>query len=321
MVLEPAVRNDLVELIAANFRTDEVNELGKLVLRRFDCNEASGTRNHVSLSSRKSAKLLVDQCDQRGEVPALIKLAVEMDEAVILGRPIRVDDLEAFLGKLARAGIRYDFKTRKVLSSSVDPDGLVNWGCLKDGREYDTSVISLDVTGNSALVRRHGNRRMEKLSFMLWSFLREKLSCVDGRIWSWAGDGGIVAFALKGHAQRAARFAVEVQSTVPVFNLSLPEDLPMEIALRIGIDTGKVKFLMETGKIVSDVINYAAHLEKKSTSPGAISISRGVYDVLPMRLRALFRYGGIFEEKDFFSTPRRLDTALSDDVPDETRLG
>ena len=66
MQLEPAIRNDLVELIAANFKTDEVNELGKLVLGCFDSNEAAGKRNHISLSSRKSAGLLVERC-QGGE--------------------------------------------------------------------------------------------------------------------------------------------------------------------------------------------------------------------------------------------------------------
>jgi len=63
MVLEPALRNDLIELLAANFKTDEVNELGGLILGSFDSNKASGTKNHISLSSRKSAKLLVERCE------------------------------------------------------------------------------------------------------------------------------------------------------------------------------------------------------------------------------------------------------------------
>ena len=50
MELEPAIRNDLVELIAANFKTHEVNELGRLLLGSFDSNEAAGKRSHISLS-------------------------------------------------------------------------------------------------------------------------------------------------------------------------------------------------------------------------------------------------------------------------------
>jgi class 3 adenylate cyclase len=310
MHLEPAIRNDLIELIAANFKTDAVNQLGQLVLGCFDSNEAAGQRNHISLSPRKCAGLLVDSCEQRGEMPALLKLVVEVDETTVNGRPVRVEGLEEFLGKLIRTGIRYDFKTRKVVAVPRDPKDLVNWGCLKEGREYELSIISLDIAGNSTRVRKMGARRMEKLYYNLWSFLHEKLGGVDGRFWSWAGDGGIIAFALRDHAARAVRFAVEVQSTMPLFNLTASAAASTDVALRLGIDTGMVKFSIDTGKIVSDVINFAAHLEKKSTRAGAISISRTVYDALPQRMASLFRFQGMFEEKDVFSTIRPLDTLL-----------
>jgi class 3 adenylate cyclase len=316
MHLEPAIRNDLIELIAANFKTDAVNQLGQLVLGCFDSNEAAGQKNHISLSARKCAGLLVESCEQRNEMPALLKLVVEVDETTVNGRPVHVDGLEEFLGKLIRTGIHYDFKTRRVVAEEKDLQDLVNWGCLKEGREYELSIISLDIAGNSARVRKLGARRMEKLYYNLWSFLREKLSGVDGRLWSWAGDGGIIAFALRDHAARAVRFAVEVQSTIPIFNLTASAAPSTDVALRLGIDTGTVKFSIDTGKIVSDVINFAAHLEKKSTRAGGISISRAVYDALPQRMASLFRFQGMFEEKDVFSTIRPLDTLLCTEPAD-----
>ena len=80
MHLEPAIRNDLIELIAANFKTDEVNELGRLVLGCFDSNEAAGKRHHVSLSPRKSAGLLVEKCQSGETLASLIKLVVEVEQ-------------------------------------------------------------------------------------------------------------------------------------------------------------------------------------------------------------------------------------------------
>jgi class 3 adenylate cyclase len=316
MQLEPAIRNDLIELIAANFKTDEINELGRLVLGCFDSNEAAGKRAHISLSPRKSAGLLVDMCQGGEALVALIKLVVEVDNGVVHGRPVRVEGLEQFLGKLVRTGIRYDFKTRKVVTSCRDPEELPNWGCLKDGREYDITVVSLDIVGNSAKVRKLGTRKMEKMYFSLWSFLKEKLASVDGRIWSWAGDGGIIAFALRDHQARAARFAIELQSTVPVFNLTASGSLEDDVALRLGIHSGRIKFSIDTGKIVSDVINYAAHLEKSSTQPGTVSISRSVYESLPSRMASIFRFGGMHEEMDFFRTIRRLDSLLCEELPE-----
>ena len=317
MQLEPAIRNDLVELIAANFKTDEVNELGRLVLGCFDSNAVAGTRNHISLSARKSSGLLVEECERGKQMAGLIKLVVEVDDGIVHGRSIRVQGLEEFLGKLIRTGIHYDFKTRKVVADCRDPQELPNWGCLKDGREYPLTVMSVDIVGNSKKVRALGARRAEKLYFTLWNFLKEKLAPVDGRIWSWSGDGGIIAFALRDHPARAVRFAIEVQSTVPVFNLCACGTPSADVALRIGVHTGMVKFAIETGKIVSDVINYAAHMEKSATLPGTISVSREVYDALPQRMAGLFRFGGLFEERDYFRTHRRLDALLCED-PAET---
>jgi class 3 adenylate cyclase len=317
MQLEPATRNDLIELIAANFKTAEVNELGRLVLGCFDSNQAAGKRNHISLSAHKCAGLLVSECDRGGRIDSLIKLVVELDQGSVQGRSVQVDGLEEFLGRLMRAGIHYDFKTRRVVPVRSDPRELPNWGCLKGGREYDITIVSIDIVGNSARTRKLGVSKAEKMAYSLWSFLREKLAVVDGRIWSWAGDGGILAFALKDHPARAVRFAIEVQSTVPVFNISASGSLTSDIALRIGIDSGRVKFAIETGTIVSDVINYAAHLEKLSTRPGTVSISRAVIEALPPRMASIFRFGGIFEEKDFFRTIRRLDSLLCEDLPEE----
>ena len=44
MQLEPAIHNDLIELIASNFKTEQVNELDRLILRCYDSNEAAGKR-------------------------------------------------------------------------------------------------------------------------------------------------------------------------------------------------------------------------------------------------------------------------------------
>ena len=317
MQLEPATRNDLIELIAANFKTAEVNELGRLVLGCFDSNEVAGKRNHISLSAHKCAGLLVNECDRGGQIESLIKLVVELDESSVQGRCVQVEGLEEFLGRLVRAGLHYDFKTGAVVPLRSDPHDLPNWGCLKGGREYDITIASIDIVGNSEKTRRLGVKRTEKMVYTLWNFVREKLQAVDGRIWSWAGDGGIIAFTMKDHPARAVRFAIEVQSTVPVFNIATSGSPSSDVALRIGIDTGRMKFAIDTGTIVSDIINYAAHLEKMSTRPGTISVSRAVVEELPPRMASIFRFGGIFEEKDYFRTLRRLDSLLCEDPEDD----
>jgi class 3 adenylate cyclase len=300
MDLEPAIRNELVELICRNFRPREIEELGKLILRKYESNELSGTPKHVSLGSHKAAALLVNRCAESRKTEELVKLVVELDGAAIHGRKIRLDGVERLLGSLTKNGCHYDFRQRRLVSSCRDPEALVDWGCLRDGREYEVTIASLDIAGSSALVRAHGLRRMEQVYLRLWNHLRERLGALDGRIWSWAGDGGIAAFVFDGHVARATRFALEVQRTLPVFNAAMDDHLPADIALRIGLDTGRVRFAAEPGKIVSDVINYAAHLEKQAAPPGAVAVSQAVHDALPPRLAACFSTAGRFEDRVWF---------------------
>ena len=307
-MLEPAIRNDLVELIGANFKTDEIIELGRLIFESFDSRQIDGTNNHISLSPRKSAGLLVEYCISRKAIDSLIKLVVDLDGGILLGRAINVEGLEIFLSHLAKTGLIYDFRFRKLIFSTEDPDQLVNWGSLKDRKFYDITVMSLDIVKNSVLVKKHGIMKMEKLYYKLWAFLKQKLSVYEGRMWSWAGDGGIMAFAFKDHINRAVLCAVEIQSTVPVFNLANHSHMEEDIALRIGLDTGKIKFFSITGQIVSEVINYAAHLEKKGTKPGQISISRKLRDSIHPRMFDIFKPSGVFEDRDYFSTYKRLDS-------------
>jgi class 3 adenylate cyclase len=300
MNLEPSIRNELIELISRSFQPKEIEQLGRLLLRAYESNEVSGTPKHVSLGSHKSAGLLVTRCAERRKTEELIKLVVELDGAAILGRQVHLEEVERLLGSLTRSGYHYDFRQRRLVSSCRDPEALADWGCLRDGREYEVTIASLDLAGSSDLVKTHGLRRMEQVYRELWKHLSERLGALDGRVWSWAGDGGIAAFVFDHHVARAVRFALEVQRTLPLFSAMLDDCLPADIALRIGLDTGPVRFAAEPGKIVSDVINYAAHLEKHAATAGTVAVSEAVRDRLPPRLAAYFSFAGRFEERGWY---------------------
>ncbi len=310
-MISPSLKNELIEIIALGFHTKEIDEVGSLLYSSYNSNKISGTAAHISISSRKSAKALVEYSELNNNISQLIKLIVELDGGIILGRHIRIEGIEIFLNQLAREGLVYDFHKRKLLRKDKDVEEMLNWGSLKNGRIYDATIMSLDIAGNSILVRKYGIKKMENVYFKLWNFLKVRLKEYDGRIWSWAGDGGILAFVFKNHQERGTMCGLEIQSLMSIFNLRVDFSGPERINLRIALDTGKLKFYNDTGKIVSEVINYAAHLEKKGTEPGKVAISGKLHDSLTRNISDLFRPAGIFEDKDYFSTPLRLDNILS----------
>jgi len=311
-MLEPSVKNDLIELITVNFNYKDLNELGKLVFKSYDAHALSGVKNHITISPRKAAEILVDHCEAKKKTKNLIKLLVEMDDRIHQGKHLKINGLEFFLSHLAQQGFVYDERTRSVIDCGDDRDELVNWGSLRDGKTYDIAVGSIDIVGNSKMVKKYGMRKMETFYYQLMRFLKDKLRKYDGRLWSWAGDGGICAFTFKNHVCRAVLFALEVQSSIPLFNLRQDKPVPENIQVRIAMDTGKVKFYCNTGKIVSDTVNYAAHLEKKGTGPGKVAVSDRIYKELDCDIASVFLKQDDFEDRECWGTYRRLDDLFID---------
>ena len=317
MVLEPSVRNALHELLTSNFSSKEMNEIGKMIFKDFDAHEITGTKSHVTISPRQAADYLIDHCDANKKTEAHIKLVVELDDQALLGKRVEITGVEYFLHQLSLQGVVYDFAQRKVRDIKEDKLDLPNWGSLRDGKTYDISVMSIDIVGNSKLVKKYGTKKMETFYFQFWTFLRHILAHYDGRIWSWAGDGGICALTYKDHINRAATCAVDIQNNVPIFNIALKKHMPEDITIRIALDTGKVKFFSDTGRIVSDTVNYAAHLEKKGTEPGTVAVSDLVYDSLDSAVARVFKDAGEFENRHCYISYRRIDDLfLGDGLPE-----
>jgi class 3 adenylate cyclase len=249
---------------------------------------------------RKAAGALVDYCIEKKCDDELVKVIIEMDGKKMMGKTVVIPELEIFLAELAQYGFVYDPRKRKLRKTKEEVLEMSNWGALRNGREYEMTIISIDISDNSELVNSFGMKKMEKMYFRFWKFLRRLLTEYDGRIWNWAGDGGILAFALKDHTVRAVRFALEVQTLGPVFCTDPRNPITDDIWVRMGIDTGNIKYNDDTGRIVSDTINFAAHVEKQFTESGGISLSEKVFEELSEKLKKIFCGNGEFEERTVY---------------------
>ncbi len=309
-MLDVALEKDLIELLADSLKTNQMEELGRLVFGDFDVHKELGEHRHITIPPRRAAEAMLHHCRKRDCYAELIHLLVETDGARFLGRTVTLDGIELFLENLTKTGVVYDFEKRRLNSIKSDPSQLPNWGSLRDGRSYPISIASIDIADNSQLVRKNGMRKVRKLYFRFRQLLDEKLRKYNGRVWNWSGDGGIVAFTFKNHEIRAVQFAFELQRTLPIFNSFTERGIDAELAIRIGIDAGKLRFANDTGSIVSEVINFAAHLEKQSTPAGQISVSNTVYAALPPRLAAAFSVEAAFEGRAVRRVPTRLDRLI-----------
>ncbi|TVQ25083.1 MAG: adenylate/guanylate cyclase domain-containing protein [Spirochaetaceae bacterium] len=303
-MFSPALRNDLCEILSSSFTSDGMDELGRLLFRHYSGHQLAGADRHVTLSRPRAAQTLVDHAEDHGKLADLVQLIAELDGRQFLGKTLNVDAIEVFFNALARVGIVYDPSRRRLYHSREEIERLRNWGSLRDDRVYTIAAMSVDIVGNSQLVRTHGSKKVETLSYELLGFLQRKLDDYDGRVWNWAGDGGMLAFTFAGCAERAVMCGIDIQRSMPLFSLSPGYPLPDQVALRVGIDTGPVKFSSDTGRIVSDVLNYAAHLEKAATEPGCVSISGRTIELCTPKLLGIFEPSGDYEGYPYRTTAR-----------------
>ena len=301
-MIDLSLLNETTEIIANNFTPGEIENLGKIIYPKYDSHIAAGVKSHITLSARKCANALVQFINESKNTFQLIKLIIEMDGSTLNGKAKTIEGLEAYLNKLVKSEIYYDFKKRKLHHSKKDAEEMINWGILREGKIYSITVMSLDIVENSKMVKKYGTKTMEKVYFHLRAFVEKKVLDYDGRIWNFAGDGGLIAFTSKDHVLRSALCALDIKAALSVFNIHPIIPIKENIILRLALDTGKIKFSNNTGHIVSDIINYAAHLEKLGTLPGEVSISGNVKKELPVSVAKVFSDKNIFENMNSYST-------------------
>jgi class 3 adenylate cyclase len=302
-MFDETLLKDLVEMYGKSLTFNDIEAVGGYLFkeRSYSIHAAAGLDLKRSVSPLNAAKILVEEVEKRKKLTDLFAFTFELDGSLLNSKQMKLDGMENLLYRLSRTGQYYDFAKRKFMGID-DATKLLNWGALKDGREYPFVIVSIDICQNSELVKKYKTKVMEKVYYRLWAFLKARIDHWEGRIWSWAGDGGILSFRGEQGVPQAVSACLEILATLPVFNMQPDKIIKDEIHVRIGMDFGPVKFFADTGRIVSDVINYAAHLEKKGTKPRAMSVSDTVLARLPAPMQQVFSHQAKFEGRIAHST-------------------
>ncbi|MBN2038805.1 MAG: adenylate/guanylate cyclase domain-containing protein [Spirochaetes bacterium] len=296
-LLDITLTKELIELIAKSFTFTDIEAIGKYIFKKYSTHTLEDINESISISPLNASKRLVYECEQHNHLNVLFAFIIELDNTSLNGKTVKIKGLENLLYKLANSGIFYDFSRRKLRFYNQEKKVLKNWGSLKEGREYEITIASVDVCDNSSLVKKHKTSVMEKVYFQLWEFIRKRLEIYDGRIWMWAGDGGILAFQNKAGYSVSVACCLDILMSLPVFNLYPNKIISDQISLRIGMDAGLIKYSDDTGMIISDVINYASRLEKKATCANGLSISEDLYKNITSEMKKNFIKGEKFDGK------------------------
>lgn len=297
------IEREMIEMLSKSFTYKDLDQLGKDMFgRKYDTHKLEGLSATLSISPTNAARRLVRECVENNKLETLVVTLIQLEGNYLNDKIVKVRNLDNLLYHQTQYGIVYDYARRKFIRVETDPTLIPSWGVLRDNNDYTLTVASVDIAKNSVLVKKHGSSVMETVYKRLLEFIRSTLIPYDGRVWSWQGDGGLIAFPSDQELDLSIACCMNILLTLPIFNLHPNHPIAEDIVLRIGLDRGVVRFVSDTGRIVSETINYAAHLEKLNTDPWGISISEDIYKIMSPKMQKLFSNRVKFEGRYAYST-------------------
>ena len=295
----PAVTHRIIEILGNNFSYEEIILIGQRTEDDFDIQIPDNHYGRLRLQPHVAAEYLTTYFRDNSRIEDIVRFLIDLDCGSLNGRDIYISGFEDLMVTLRHAGIGYDFTERDFFPLE-GKDCKVRWEeCLKENKEYEFSFVSVDTVDSSQLSMEEQREKLDQTYDSLHYLITMTALKYNGSLWSWQGDGGILAFWGKSFILNGLFFCFEILGLLPVFNLK-DSRISNDIKLRFGIDRGVALYKKDKGSIISKNINFASHLEKKYTDSNSITISENVYSVLNEKQKSYFEKRNCFDGKDFY---------------------
>lgn len=193
---------------------------------------------------------------------------------------------------------------------------------FKNGEVYeDVYFIFVDAANHSSIVNDNPKDIAEQAFDLFYERINTRLKRVASKhrcdisvVWSWLGDGGIVAIY---DSSEKTAISTTFEFVFNVMKLDLPslqsefksENITGELHMRIAVTKSTIKYTSNEcqGFIHSIEINRGAHLEK-ATLADSVAITSRIYEVLSKEIKNKFVFAGIYENEKIYLHSDILDS-------------
>ena len=156
-----------------------------------------------------------------------------------------------------------------------------------EGERRVATIILADVKGSTDLLEKVGSEAWVTMMNQIFQILEGEIYRFDGRVDQFRGDGLVAFFgtttAHEDDPERAVLSALAMQRALKSYSSELAEKADIDLALRIGVNTGEVivtsvgdynKYSEETA--MGEAIAIAARMEE-AAEPGTVLVSENTY--------------------------------------------
>jgi class 3 adenylate cyclase len=153
---------------------------------------------------------------------------------------------------------------------------------VKEEERKLVTVLFADLTGSTALGEQLDPERLRTLLSEYFTAMASVIESRGGVVEKFVGDAVMSVFGIptahEDDAERALQAALEMQARLEELNAEIAERHGVELAMRIGVDSGEV--IAGTGgdhfMVTGDVVNVAARLQQ-TAAPGQVVAGERTY--------------------------------------------
>ncbi len=246
--------------------------VAKRLIPDFDIYEKTGFPESFAIPNRDAADTIIRTIVSQNLFFTFVETLLRIEDEGIMSKKVQIPYLTEILKEIYKNGYLYDSIT-KVFVENPRVRKTRNWGTLQDGEIYTLVFLGIDIADNSGIVKRYPKEIVEK-TYTEFSYIIQNISEQrDGRLWSWEGDGGVVAFFLGNKYQHAVLSAFEMVNQLFLYNHTLCT-LKEHLHFRISIHSGECEYSEDREQLIqSEPVKLLMKMEKEYSDIDSICIS------------------------------------------------
>ncbi len=246
--------------------------VARRLLPGYDIHKQTGFPESFAIPNRDAADTIVRNIIQNDLFLKFIETLLRIEKEGIMSKKIQIPYLNEILKGIYNNGYLYD-KTNQMFVENPRIRKTRNWGTLQEGETYTLAFLGIDIIDNTGIVKRYPGETVERTYTEFSYIVQNTTEKRNGRLWSWEGDGGVIAFFLGNKYQDAVLSAFEIVNQLFLYNRTLCP-LKEHLHFRISVHSGECEYTKDKNRLTqSEPIKTLMEMEKKYSGTDTVCVS------------------------------------------------
>jgi len=277
----------LIDDLTMAFTINEQQIFANMLDKNLDMHTLTGYPPNTIIPVREGATQIVNHFFKIGRLAQLLELYIGSTQRGFRGERVSFNNFKAVIKEMNECGFVYRADIKKIVVTD-DKSPRNDWGFLQEDQLYNFCFVSIDICGNTKLVRKYNIDDIQKTYSNYKKMVVSIIEKRNGRVWMWEGDGGVLVFHIKDPVNDAIYSSFEILGLMHIFNATM-NLLNEPVNIRIAINSGETKFKKDATNIHSEPLDRVREIEKHHTMPMSISVANHTFKYANQLIKPFFQ--------------------------------